>query len=428
MTARLGRGILVLGMILGFLVVAVGVAPARADVLTDGAAAIDAYAAQPEHAEALGAPRGQVRAVRPGGAARTFTGGTVYYSPETGAHAVLGAIAARYRAVGGPAVVGFPTSDEQPAGAGRVSRFGDPGGAAIYWSPDTRASLLTGGVLRAWLASGAQDGPFGFPVSDTVNTGRADESRFAGPEGTMIAWSSTAGLETVPAELADRLPAMATAAAETTTPTLVAENTSGSDSYEPWWRRQWAWIVAVVCVAVLLLFVAVLIVRARRRRRSGAARTVAATHEERAPQPANRPAAKKPKKLKKSTRSAAPEGPAGMPVQRAGLVSGPPVDAGAEPPPESAPEPRSTPEPEPELEPLLSDETRQASALVITYDSADTAVKVAYENNALGADRAGDDDVTHAWLHGTGAGADRDEGEAADAEQIDEPETPSGDE
>jgi hypothetical protein len=60
----------------------------------------------------------------PAGLVRTFPGGGIYCSEKTGAYAVLGDIAAKYEALGGPSgFLGYPVSDEMSAKGGRVSFF-----------------------------------------------------------------------------------------------------------------------------------------------------------------------------------------------------------------------------------------------------------------------------------------------------------------
>lgn len=59
-----------------------------------------------------------------GGKVTHFANGDVYFSPATGAHAVLGAIAARYRALGAETSrLGYPTTDELDVIIGRASVF-----------------------------------------------------------------------------------------------------------------------------------------------------------------------------------------------------------------------------------------------------------------------------------------------------------------
>ncbi len=68
-------------------------------------------------------------------------------------------------------------------GVGKFSNFSTPGGAAIYWNPDSGAWLLTGKVLDAWRESGDVTGPFGYPTADIISVDGVDTANFVGPEG-----------------------------------------------------------------------------------------------------------------------------------------------------------------------------------------------------------------------------------------------------
>jgi len=127
-----------------------------------------------------------------GGRMQTFHGGTIYWSPATGAHAVHGLILARYQALGGPSsLAGFPTTDEQAVTGGRASTFT---GAAIYWSPGTGAHEVHGLIRDHYLALGGPGSFAGLPTSDeqAVVGGRA--STFT---GATIYWSPGTGAHEV---------------------------------------------------------------------------------------------------------------------------------------------------------------------------------------------------------------------------------------
>ena len=120
----------------------------------------------------LGAPLGAERSVA-AGRAQDFAGGTIYWTPSTGAHAVHGAILGDYLATGGPAgPLGFPVTDETgtPDGIGRFNHFANA--ASIYWTPKTGAHAIYGAIRAAWAASGWEAGPTGYPTTD--ETGTAD--------------------------------------------------------------------------------------------------------------------------------------------------------------------------------------------------------------------------------------------------------------
>jgi hypothetical protein len=96
-----------------------------------------------------------------GGRMNTFQGGAIYWSPTTGAHDVYGLIGAKYNSMGGAKVLGLPTTDETPTpdGAGRYNHFetiGKGGGAlaAIDWTPWTGAHAVTGAIASEFAALG----------------------------------------------------------------------------------------------------------------------------------------------------------------------------------------------------------------------------------------------------------------------------------
>ncbi len=127
-----------------------------------------------------------------GGRMQTFHGGTIYFSPATGAHAVHGLILSRYQALSGPAAfAGFPTSDEQAVVGGRASTFT---GATIYWSPGTGAHEVHGLIRAHYQALGGPASQAGLPTSDetAVVGGRANTFT-----GATIYWSSGTGAHEV---------------------------------------------------------------------------------------------------------------------------------------------------------------------------------------------------------------------------------------
>jgi LGFP repeat len=122
---------------------------------------------------------------------------------------MYGQILKKFRSIGGPdSGIGFPVNDESAVGdsVGRFNNFSEPGGAAIYWTPATGASVIKGRLLDAWRASGAATGPFGYPSADMTEVNGVSVAKFVGPQGTEIRWSDTAGLATVPPAFAASIP------------------------------------------------------------------------------------------------------------------------------------------------------------------------------------------------------------------------------
>ncbi|WP_328355289.1 hypothetical protein OG976_25255 [Mycobacterium sp. NBC_00419] len=239
----------------GFLLTA---PPAGAAPSADAVDAIDAhYEALGRDRSTLGPPVSDIYEV-PGGAERDYEGGSIYFSTATGAKALYGPVLDRYQALGGPGgELGFPVTDEVDAGNGvaHVADFSQPGGAAIYWSPQWGAVVVTGQVLQTYRNADGAIGPFSYPSADTTTVNGVETGTFIGPRGTRIAWSAASGVSTVPATLAATLPAAKAQAAQAVR------------------RSQWWWIptalaggLAVVATARLTL---------RRVRRAPAARDAA---------------------------------------------------------------------------------------------------------------------------------------------------------
>ena len=132
-------------------------------------------------ASALGAAQGAVRPVGVG-AVQDYAGGSIYWSPGTGAHVVEGEVLARYREVGGPAALGFPTTDTTatPDGRGRYTHFDGRDGASIYWTPTTGAHAIWGPIRTQWSRQGWEKGVLGYPVSDLYRVPGGFQTDFQG--------------------------------------------------------------------------------------------------------------------------------------------------------------------------------------------------------------------------------------------------------
>lgn len=90
------------------------------------------------------------------GFSRSFVGGTIYWHPNTGAHALHGPILARWRELGAEAgFLGFATSDVTPGADVRAEgSFAHFQGGSIYWAPPSRFGALVGGMSVAGTATG----------------------------------------------------------------------------------------------------------------------------------------------------------------------------------------------------------------------------------------------------------------------------------
>ncbi|MCC3297705.1 M43 family zinc metalloprotease [Arthrobacter caoxuetaonis] len=138
----------------------------------------------------LGFPTGG-ESVSAGGASQTFEKGTIYWSPSTGALAVKkGALHDVYRKNGAAAGrVGYPVTPEIPIGRNGVYQSFQ--GGTIYWSPTTGAHLNNGGIRSAYASLGYEQGFLGYPVSGEVKI--RNGGVYQSFQGGTIYWSPATG-------------------------------------------------------------------------------------------------------------------------------------------------------------------------------------------------------------------------------------------
>jgi uncharacterized protein with LGFP repeats len=97
-----------------------------------------------------------------------FQNGVIYWTPQLGPAAVQGAIYQHYAKLGWQVgVLGYPTTDELPVGDG-VGRYSKFQNGAIYWTDLTGAWALHGPILLAYLSISGPASRLGYPVSDVV--------------------------------------------------------------------------------------------------------------------------------------------------------------------------------------------------------------------------------------------------------------------
>lgn len=180
---------------------------ASADPAGDADAAINqAYDAAGGPAGALGPKEGGVYPVG-AGFGQNFAAGRIFFSPESGAHSMQGAILDKYLSLGGPGDgdLGFPNIDE---GAGRApnsrnTTFSAPDNPVIFWTPDTGAHVVRGAINAAWDQLGGSAGTLGVPTEDEIYSGDVVSQKFTGGE---VSWNrKTKTFTTTPPELADQL-------------------------------------------------------------------------------------------------------------------------------------------------------------------------------------------------------------------------------
>ncbi|OJT21913.1 hypothetical protein BO221_24475 [Archangium sp. Cb G35] len=107
-----------------------------------------------------------------------FQRGSIYFTPATGAREVIGDINARWIALGREAgVLGYPLTDETktPDGVGRFNHFQN---GSIYWTPATGAHEVLGAIRAKWESLGWERSALGYPVKGEYAVTGGRESEF----------------------------------------------------------------------------------------------------------------------------------------------------------------------------------------------------------------------------------------------------------
>ncbi len=119
-----------------------------------------------------------------------FVNGSIYWTPQLGAHEIHGAIVAKWASMGWEkSSLGYPTTDETgtPDGVGRYNHFQN---GSIYWTPTTGAFEVEGLIRAKWAELGWEKGPLGYPISDEFQDGNYRRSNF---QRGFIRWSAVEG-------------------------------------------------------------------------------------------------------------------------------------------------------------------------------------------------------------------------------------------
>lgn len=98
-----------------------------------------------------------------------FQWGSIYWTPKTGAHEIHGAIRDKWASLGWERFFGYPTTNESttPDGVGRYNHF--DGGGSIYWTPSTGAHEIHGPIRDKWASLGWETNPnLGYPITDVL--------------------------------------------------------------------------------------------------------------------------------------------------------------------------------------------------------------------------------------------------------------------
>jgi uncharacterized protein with LGFP repeats len=104
--------------------------------------------------------------MRGGGCRQSFQGGTVYWSPSSGSHLLSWVSAGSWLGSGAEGgFLGYPASDA--FGPLRDGGWGQHfQGGSVYWSPATGAHTVSGAIRSQWSRLGWEGGRLGYPTSD----------------------------------------------------------------------------------------------------------------------------------------------------------------------------------------------------------------------------------------------------------------------
>jgi uncharacterized protein with LGFP repeats len=144
-----------------------------------------------------------------GARVQNFEVGKIYWSLGTGAHEIHGDILGKYLEWGGPPAYGLPVTDETvtPDGIGRFNHF--DGNRSIYWSPNTGAHTVYGAIRAEWQGLGWERSILGYPVTDEgAGLAGARGARYNHFQTGSIYWSSGTGAHEVHGAIRDKWAAL----------------------------------------------------------------------------------------------------------------------------------------------------------------------------------------------------------------------------
>lgn len=125
------------------------------------------------------------------GSYQTFAyGSSIYNKSSTRARQVGGLIRDKWATLNYErGALGWPSTNEQPTSDSRA-RFNDFDGGSIYWSPSTGARVVLQGIRDKWSDAGLSTGPFGLPTGDEYDYFGGKAQDF---EGGRLTFASNAG-------------------------------------------------------------------------------------------------------------------------------------------------------------------------------------------------------------------------------------------
>jgi hypothetical protein len=119
-----------------------------------------------------------------------FQGGTIIWGPASGAYEVRGAIRDTWAQLGWErSGLGYPVTGDSRAGDG-VGFFNHFQNGTIIWGPATGAREVRGAIRDRWAATGWERGPLGYPVSNQYDVPGGKRNDF---QRGSIVWDARTG-------------------------------------------------------------------------------------------------------------------------------------------------------------------------------------------------------------------------------------------
>ncbi|MFC3454500.1 PQQ-dependent sugar dehydrogenase [Amycolatopsis speibonae] len=114
---------------------------------------------------------------------------SIYYTVQTDARAIWGRIRAKWEELGweaGP--LGYPSTDElgTPDGIGRFNHFTKAG--SVYWTMQTDAHAIYGAIRERWEALGWEASYLRYPTSDEMSVSGGRQNNF---QGGYVFWNAS---------------------------------------------------------------------------------------------------------------------------------------------------------------------------------------------------------------------------------------------
>ncbi|MEA1675107.1 hypothetical protein [Nitrospirillum sp. BR 11163] len=129
---------------------------------------------------------------------------SIYWTGETGAYVIYGAIRAKWAELGWERF-GYPITDElaTPDGVGRFNHFRlintpEKWESSIYWTPQTGPVPIYGAIRLKWAETGWERGPFGYPTGPEYQEYNGSPIRRQDFQRGSIWWSPSTGAQTHP--------------------------------------------------------------------------------------------------------------------------------------------------------------------------------------------------------------------------------------